>query len=131
MKSLDGSIRTGDGITVRGFCKLIFDEYFLLIKWPSIVGYEEKVFYTDLETIYHSRFYGRVKIVYYKKDKQERIKQESIVFLSTCSEQKQFFLSSEVQNKIKQYSIDFIEYSIRNKSYSNIVERIKFWRYFG
>ena len=124
MKILDGSIYTDDFWDYyRGFCKLIFDDFFIIIRWPSIVGYEEKISYHDLAIIYHSRFYGRVKFVYFKNNKQE-----SIFFKSSSFAQKNFFLSSDVQDKISLYNIDFIEYSRRNKSYSNIIEYIKFWR---
>ena len=74
MKILDGSIYTDDFWDYyRGFCKLIFDDFFIIIRWPSIVGYEEKISYHDLAIIYHSRFYGRVKFVYFKNNKQESI----------------------------------------------------------
>ena len=126
MNSLYGSIRTGDGMVYKGGCRLFFEENFLVIKWPAFMNYQEKILYSDIKIICHSRFYAKIKIVYLKN-----LNQNSIVFQTFSFLQRRCFLSNEIKSIIDRYSINVMEYSKRNHSYSSIKEKIRFWIYFG
>ena len=65
MKSMDGSIYTDEVLSYyRGFCKLIFDDFFIIIRWPSIVGYEEKISYSCHSGRAHAGGSGGISCLY-------------------------------------------------------------------
>lgn len=125
MNSLYGSIRTGDGMVYQGGCQLFFEKDFLVIKWSAFAKHQEKILYSNIKMIFYSRFYAKIKIVYLKNNNQN-----SIVFQTFSFLQRRCFLSNEVKSIIERYSINVIEYSKRNHSYSSIKEKIRFWMFF-
>ena len=122
---MNGVISMGDGLVYRSPCKLIFDEFSVIVRWPAPEHYEENIPYSAIQSIYYSRFFSRLKIIYTKDNKEK-----SIVFETGLLGCKKELMSDRVRKKLKQYSIDTIEYSRRNKSYSKISQALHFWVFY-
>lgn len=121
-----GSIRTGDGMICKGGCYLIFEEKCITVKWPTIISYHEDIGYMDILTIFHSKNYSKIKIVYLKNGQKE-----SIVFLSSPILMKKELLSDFVQTKLKYYGLSLVEYSLTSHGFSKIFEWMRFWVFYN
>lgn len=116
---VDGSIRLEDGMIIKGGCKLLFEDKNLTLLWPHIINHEVTISYNDIEAIYYSHDYSKIKIIY---NASQKIGFESFSFLL-----KKALLSEYIQNIFKQNDIQFTRFNSNRNGSNKLSDTLKFW----